>query len=342
MSKRERILAAGVAILVALFGLDRIVLQPLTDSLGQMQAEVQQLEAHLDDANLLTRNEALIEQRWRAYRLAGVADTADRARIRVQEQLTAWSQSAGLQLQSLSTGRVATGERFDQIGFTVAGTGSIKAVQRFMWSIRVAPFPLRISSSDIVCRDEQLDRLSLSLRLSTVAKNAADPVDGTPIEAWQPDEQDARQFRDIVAYSIFDPNRAALVAPVEVEPEPQVAVPQPTPADALATLVLVGVSQRGSNTYAFVEDRTSSKVTRIDGPGKLARGIITAILPHGITYRDGDETRTILVGQNLLGASFKNGTFNAQAPPADKPAASADSATSDIIRRLRQRRQNQE
>ena len=178
MSRRERMQTLITAGLVALFALDRLALAPLVERAGRMREETARLEARLRDAQVLVQNAALIEGRWASFRGAGLGDDLSVARLRVQEQLTAWSREAGLSLDMLSTGRVAAGERFDEIGFLVKGTGPMRAVHAFLWSLRHAPFPLRVAVCELVSRSETEDRLGLSLRLSTIVASEAQAPEG--------------------------------------------------------------------------------------------------------------------------------------------------------------------
>ncbi len=188
MTRRERILFWVVVGVLAVFATDRLALSPLTDAFADMRQEAAELERRLHDANVLIGHRDSIEKRRAAYDGAGLADPVDAARIGVQQRLEEYSRAAGLSLDTLSTGRVVRGERFDQVGFNVSATGSIGAVQQFLWSIRMAPFPLRVKKFQIASRDEKQDRLNVSLQLSTItviADEGSAQVAGVAVEGGQ-------------------------------------------------------------------------------------------------------------------------------------------------------------
>lgn len=167
-SRMMTIAIVGVAAIVGFLALDGLVLSPLAEVFDRLDIEEQRLEAELAEARALIQNEKRIRKRWSAYAAAGLDGDTEIARIRVQEQLTQWSQSAGLNVERLSSERVAPGERFDEVGFIISGTGSMASVQKFLFSLRRAPFALRIKECDITSRNEKQDRLTVSLRLSTI------------------------------------------------------------------------------------------------------------------------------------------------------------------------------
>ncbi|MFI4859628.1 MAG: hypothetical protein ACIAXF_02985 [Phycisphaerales bacterium JB063] len=185
----------------------------------------------------------------------------------------------------------------------------------------------------------------------------------TPANTWQPPEIEAGRYDDIVAYNIFQPDRAALAAEAQRQPEPVIPdEPEPIepvvelpPPDPDASLVLVGVSIHGSVATAHIEDRASGEIIVLNEAGPFSEGKIEAITMHGLTYVVAGETRHIKISQTLTGE-----TPQAQSPAARPirpagntptspatPSGAEPNATppsdglTDLERRMRERRNSE-
>lgn len=176
MTKREKILLFVTLAVVGLFALDRLVIVPVSAAFSNLEVETAAARTQLNEARTLVNRADRIEQRWGGYHAAGLGDDMNAAQARAQLRLTQWAQTAGLGIETLSTGRVVEGERFDEVSFIVSGTGSLASVERFLWEVRQADFPLRIERSDLASRNESEDALMFSLTLSTIV--SAPPAEG--------------------------------------------------------------------------------------------------------------------------------------------------------------------
>lgn len=168
MSAREMWLLIAVLGLGGLFLADRFVLAPILEALDASEDEISRLEAELTEAQALIDSRRAIEARWAGYQLAGLDRDLERARLHVQEQLAIWSRDTGVNLESLSTGRVLDREAFQALTFNASGVGTMTQVQQFLYRLRRADFPLRVLTCDITSRGTDADRLNLSLTLSTL------------------------------------------------------------------------------------------------------------------------------------------------------------------------------
>lgn len=170
MNRREKILALVIAGLAALFAADRLIVAPLTAGFAEVRDETRSLEADLTEANAMVKSQRKIEQRWTAVRLAGLADAADAARLRVQVTASAWARDSGLSLNTLSTGRPEEGETYDRLGFSLTGVGTIESIQKFLIKVDQADFPLRIGDCTVTGRSDEASELTLSLKLTTIVQ----------------------------------------------------------------------------------------------------------------------------------------------------------------------------
>ena len=155
--------------------------------------------------------------------------------------------------------------------------------------------------------------LLMSIAFCAVAQDADAPTDGPAAaddQSWKPDTPQREYYRDIVDYNIFQADRAAIARRVEADrnpppPEPRDNPPPPPPKHPDFDRVLVGVTLRGEETLAFIEDRRDeNRVTSVVVPGDYAEGRLVSIDPAGVVYRVDGEDRRIDVGSNLRGEAI--------------------------------------
>ncbi|MEL7087037.1 MAG: GspMb/PilO family protein, partial [Planctomycetota bacterium] len=141
-----------------------------TTAFAEVKDQTRSLEAELTETRAMIRSRRKIERRWTAVRLAGLADAADAARLRLQVSVSAWARDSGLSLNTLSTGRAQEGETYDRLGFSLVGVGSLESIQKFLIAVDRAEFALRIDGCTITARNDGRDELTLSLKLSTIVR----------------------------------------------------------------------------------------------------------------------------------------------------------------------------
>ena len=178
MNRRELILALAVAGLIVFFAVDRLVIAPLTEGYAAMNEQADQLQSDLTEAQVMVRSADKIEKRWRDYRKAGLASAIDAARIRVQVQVSAWSAETGLQVSTLSSGRVVPGDTYDRMTFALTGSGSLQQIRDFLYDLQSANFPLRVTDCTITRRSDESDTLSVTLQLSTIVQQTQSQSSG--------------------------------------------------------------------------------------------------------------------------------------------------------------------
>lgn len=168
MSRREKLMIWAVVLLVGFFVLDRLIVSPLQSKLGQLRAEAEVVAQQINEGMMLIDNRELIESRWVGRVSAGLRQDPAAARLRMQGQLSAYAESAGLTLANLSAGGNLNSEPFTEVRFSLTATGDLRAVARFLKQVQEAPVPLAVLTCDISRRDEKNDRLTLRLTVSTL------------------------------------------------------------------------------------------------------------------------------------------------------------------------------
>lgn len=135
-------------------------------------------------------------------------------------------------------------------------------------------------------------------------------------------------FAPLLERSIFERGR-----PVSRGPS---ATTQPTAATPESIKVLNGVTKVNGQLMAFVEDRTTGKISAFRVNDPIARGKVLAITLDALTYEADGKTTRVDVGDNLTGQPAN--------PPTTAPTAGdqgASGSAQSVLERLRQRRQQE-
>ncbi len=167
LSRRERYIVAATVGVLALALANHFVLGPLLDRRSEISAERDTMSARLEQAQSLLSRRGQVEPLWNAMRQSLRSSPAE-AESQIQHAVLDAAEEAGLALSLLKSERPADKTRLPQIAFQAAGTGSMRAVSRFLWRLETAQVPVRISELQLGSRKEGTDDLSVQLRLSTL------------------------------------------------------------------------------------------------------------------------------------------------------------------------------
>jgi len=167
LTKRERIILIVTLVCVGLLILSEFVVDPLQNRLGEMEAERQQLQVNLEEAQLLMGNRGAMQRKWNSLVADGLGNDAE-AESKVLRALGDWAEEAGLSLSSIKPDRVASDKGLQEMIFTVAGKGTLESVSRFLWQIETAALPARIRDMQLGSGSESESTMSLQLHLSVL------------------------------------------------------------------------------------------------------------------------------------------------------------------------------
>jgi len=179
LSKRETHLALATAAAVALLVLDHYVIKPILESGAALEAEEARLVQELEDAGWLFERRRLIAHRWQEQTAGGLASDPAEAESRLLHAMRDWAEEGRLALSSLKPERSPQDGTMREITVLASGTGSMRAVARFLWQVETSSLPLRVVELQLGARKEGTDELSVQLKASTLylAKVAASEGD---------------------------------------------------------------------------------------------------------------------------------------------------------------------
>ncbi|HUS57229.1 MAG TPA: hypothetical protein VM141_01135 [Planctomycetota bacterium] len=189
LSKREKYIAAGTLIGVAIFLLDSIIFTPLLEQRAAMAQEKQSILYKLERARLLFARKKKIEPQWNQTLAGGLNMNAAQAESNVLHAVRKWAQESSLTMNSVRPERVAKKSTLQEITFQAVGTGTMSAVAGFLWRLESATLPVRVASLQLGARKEGTDDLTLQLRISALCQSAEVPA-GEHAASAAPEDKD--------------------------------------------------------------------------------------------------------------------------------------------------------
>lgn len=167
LTKRERMILIATLVCVGLLIVSEFIVDPVQGKLDEMEAERQQLQVELEEAQVLMSNRGAMQRRWNTLVSDGLRNDAE-AESKVLGALREWSDDAGLALSSIKPDRVTSDQGLQEMIFTVAGKGTLESVSRFLWEIETAALPAKIRDMQLGSGSESDGMMSLQLHLSVL------------------------------------------------------------------------------------------------------------------------------------------------------------------------------
>jgi hypothetical protein len=168
LSRREGIIGIAAAVMLAALVGDRFIFTPVMEKLGQLEDRKQQLLTDVNDAHSLFDRRRLMERKWQQLSADGLNSESE-AESQVLHALDGWAQDCRLTLTSVKPQRPsAVRKGLQEMTFSVASTGSLEAVARFIWLLEKTSLPMKITDVQLGSAGESGDEMSLQIRLSAL------------------------------------------------------------------------------------------------------------------------------------------------------------------------------
>jgi hypothetical protein len=180
LSHRERLIAIAALASLLLLLFDHYVLTPVMDSREQLRLDAETLAGRTEDARGLFQKSKRLARLWGAMNQEGLKDEAGQAESQVLHALRDWAEESGLSLSSVKPERTEGGGDLRQIDFRAAGTGTMRAVSRFLFEMQSSELPLHIQDMQVGSHTEGQDDLSLQVHFSTLYVASANQTPAAP------------------------------------------------------------------------------------------------------------------------------------------------------------------
>ncbi len=168
LNKREQKIIIGISIAVAVFLADRFILEPYWAADAAVNKATAAAASQLEKQGRLLKNAPVVDKAWRELLQAGVKTDPAAAESQVLHALRDWSQSSGIELQSVKPDRSAEKGEFQEIRFSASGTGRTSSIARLLWNLETAGFPLRLGDMRVSSRTDGNDDLNFQCTLTTL------------------------------------------------------------------------------------------------------------------------------------------------------------------------------
>jgi hypothetical protein len=189
LSKRERILAMAMIVVVGGLALNTFIVNPLSASREATANEKAELEAQVADAQNVFAKKKNLERRWKSLLSEGSqGDTGSESRI--ARALTEWSRQTRLNVTSVKPDQTTTEKGMTETTFVLAGQGSLDAVASFLYRVETSELPIKVVDMQLGSRSESGDSMSLQLRLSAVSLSSASKTPEKPSPQQQTEAND--------------------------------------------------------------------------------------------------------------------------------------------------------
>jgi hypothetical protein len=167
-TKRERIIMIAAGAALGLLVVDQYVLGPVLESREQLSIARQSLTRELAEANRLRQASVRANQRWKAFRAAGLRQDVAGGESGFLNALRGWSAQKQLPLTSIRPDRSNTPPGLHDLTFQVSADGSMRAIAGFLYSAQTASMPVRIHELQLATRSAGTEELSMQIRISTL------------------------------------------------------------------------------------------------------------------------------------------------------------------------------
>ena len=169
LSKRERYIAMALVAILLLFVVDRYVWTPAMDARERIQSEKQGLLVKLQQAERVLKKRSQLADQWAEMTEGGLGSDPSAIESRVLNAIRQWSEQCRLPLSTVKPDRDRRdGEDMREILFSLALTGDMEAVGRFLWEVENCELPLRIKEFQLGSRGGDGSDLSLQIKLSAL------------------------------------------------------------------------------------------------------------------------------------------------------------------------------
>lgn len=167
-TRRERLIAMALGLLLSLWALDQWFLEPILQARQETDRRLTRNENEQAKANRLIAQGRSAQRTMNTLRQNGLFSDASLAENQMLSAIRQWAFRAGLKLSSIRPDRAVASLAMRELVLEVNAEGSMRSITDLIYRLETASFPLRIRELKISARTEDSDDLSLQLRVSTL------------------------------------------------------------------------------------------------------------------------------------------------------------------------------
>jgi hypothetical protein len=178
LSKREKQLAIGAGATLGGLLIYFLAISPSIDQWYATKMDKADADKQLNDANNLFALQTKMQRVWSDMQKGGLKADASQAESQALNAVLNMANTSGVSLMGLKPERSITQGKFQVIGFTMTGSGSMQQISQLVWLMESTTVPMQMIDLQVTPRKEATDDLSVRLSFTTLCQiPAADKPD---------------------------------------------------------------------------------------------------------------------------------------------------------------------
>ncbi len=324
MNQREKKLAAAIVVLVALFAGYKLYAR-YTESLHARQAEKQDAEAKLQDANLKLAEGRNAIKKMEAWQQRSLPSNVEKASSLYKAWLLAKATGAGLTVNDIKlTPTTNNSAAFKSIGYQLVAGGSLSNVTAMLYEFYHSPQLHQITRLQL-SRPPGSSQLQVTLDVEALSLKGAVAADKLP-------DGDSKRLKlasvDDYKKSMGERDLATTYSPPRPPGPPRERRESPAPPkfdDSDLAFFTASVSS-DKGLQAWINVRTTNETLHLvaGDPVKVGAldGEIVSVEPRSLVYKAGDKKFRVTLGQSLRKGKELDAKGEAKSSPPTEPPKS--------------------
>lgn len=166
MSQRERYIVIGTVAVVALLGLDRLLLTPLLGRMTELDDKITNARAEVQRNDDLFNKSKVANRKWKEMTAGALKRDASTTESQLIDSIGQWAQDARMSV-SYKPERTEKKKEFIVVTYRATCNGSMSQLRAFLLHIQRATIPIRVTDLQVSSRPEGTDNLQISMGIST-------------------------------------------------------------------------------------------------------------------------------------------------------------------------------
>ncbi len=168
LSKREKLIAVGLSVTIALAIVWESAVSPYFDRLDELDAQYKTASDKRDEMLTLFARRKKLAEVWTEIKQGGLKSNASDAASQMQHAVIDWENASGVTETAFKPERTSDADQFSILSYRLTERGSMWAISKLLAKFETATIPVRVNEVQITPEKEGTDNLTLQLSISTL------------------------------------------------------------------------------------------------------------------------------------------------------------------------------
>lgn len=174
IKNRQQFLLILTSVVVALWGGDKLILDPLTASWKARSARITELRNSIEKGTSLLERDRSIRSRWEAMRTNTLPNVASVAEAQFFRASARWERDSQISITSTKPQWKRNNDDYMTYECRFDATGDLQALTRFLYAVEKDPMAVKVDAVEIAARDNNGQQFTLGLLVSGLLLNPAE------------------------------------------------------------------------------------------------------------------------------------------------------------------------